>query len=121
MKYSRNLLIMPTDYSRQIRHSIVYVNAAKFNILTMKPLLTLFICFLPVLAFGDQQKQLSPTAMKAFMDKEAYRTNPDYVCFVPGSYDFSTHDSHNEHFLVFDGPNGSLMAVWTQAVGKGNH
>ena len=48
------------------------------------------------------------------MKKSAYRTNPDYVVFVPGSYDGSTYDSKNEHFLVFDGPDGSLMAVWTQ-------
>jgi hypothetical protein len=34
--------------------------------------------------------------------------------FYSGSYDQSTQDSHNEHFLVFDGPDGSLMAIWTQ-------
>jgi hypothetical protein len=47
--------------------------------------------------------------------QELGRTEPDYVVYVPRSLDGSTNDSHNEHFLVFDGPDGSLMAVWTQA------
>ena len=47
--------------------------------------------------------------------RELRRTRPDYVVYVPGSVDGSTDDGLNEHFLVFDGPDGSLMAVWTQA------
>lgn len=46
---------------------------------------------------------------------ELRRSNPDYVAYVPGHWDGSTHDGLNEHFLVFEGPNGSLMAVWTQS------
>ncbi len=53
---------------------------------------------------------------QAILRKEVQRSKPDYICYVPGSYDGSTHDSHNEHFLVFDGPDGSLMAVWTQNI-----
>ncbi|MBI3209163.1 MAG: exo-alpha-sialidase [Candidatus Solibacter usitatus] len=49
---------------------------------------------------------------------ELQRTKPDYIAFVPGSVDGSTEDSHNEHFLVFDGPDGSMMAVWTQSHGR---
>jgi hypothetical protein len=56
-------------------------------------------------------------ACKEIMLKEARRTDPDYVVYVPGCYDGSTNDAHNEHFLVFDGPNGDLMAVWTQSPG----
>ena len=52
--------------------------------------------------------------MRDYMKNAASRTNPDYICFIPGSYDYSTMDSRNEHFLVFEGPDGSLMAVWTQ-------
>ena len=55
--------------------------------------------------------------------QELGRTRPDYVVYVPASWDDSTDDSHNEHFLAFDGPDGSLMAVWTQAwvlPGKGH-
>ncbi|MBZ0287690.1 MAG: glycoside hydrolase, partial [Anaerolineae bacterium] len=48
--------------------------------------------------------------------QEVQRTQPDYIVYVPRSVDGSTHDTGNEHFLVFDGPDGSLMAVWTQSV-----
>ncbi|NUP99541.1 MAG: exo-alpha-sialidase [Armatimonadetes bacterium] len=50
---------------------------------------------------------------------ELQRTHPDYVVYVPGSQDGSTGDTGNEHFLVFDGPDGSLMAVWTQSTIEG--
>jgi hypothetical protein len=64
-------------------------------------------------AYGQGSK-MSSKEMKEFMIKEANITNPDYSCFIPESFDFSTFDSENEHFLVFDGPDGSLMAIWTQ-------
>lgn len=46
---------------------------------------------------------------------ELQRTRPDYMVYIPKSLDGATHDTGNEHFLVFDGPDGSLMAVWTQS------
>ena len=51
------------------------------------------------------------------------RSKPDYVVYMPRSVDGSTFDTGNEHFLVFDGPDGSLMAVWTQSSyeGAGDH
>lgn len=54
---------------------------------------------------------------------EVRRTGPDYIVYQPGSLDGSTYDTGNEHFLVFDGPDGSLMAVWTQSSyeGAGDH
>ncbi|MEI8041334.1 MAG: hypothetical protein WCL11_07995, partial [Verrucomicrobiota bacterium] len=52
--------------------------------------------------------------VKETLLREVRRSRPDYVVFVPGSFDGSTHDGHNEHFLVFDSPDGSLMAIWTQ-------
>lgn len=54
---------------------------------------------------------------------ELQRSQPDYVVYVPRRADGSSGDSGNEHFLVFDGPDGSLMAVWTQstAEGAGDH
>jgi hypothetical protein len=42
-------------------------------------------------------------------------TRPDYVVFVPEVAGDKVSDTGNEHFLVFDGPDGSLMAVWTQS------
>ncbi|HQM48894.1 MAG TPA: sialidase family protein, partial [Candidatus Hydrogenedentes bacterium] len=61
--------------------------------------------------------------MGEILDREIARTAPDYVVYRPGSVDGSTFDTGNEHFLVFDGPDGSLMAVWTQSSyeGKGDH
>jgi hypothetical protein len=57
------------------------------------------------------------------LSKELRRTEPDFVVYVPKSLDGSTFDTGNEHFLVFDGPDGSLMAVWTQSSyeGAGDH
>lgn len=46
--------------------------------------------------------------------QELHRTRPDYVVYVPTG-DAALADTGNEHFLVFDGPDGSLMAVWTQS------
>ncbi|MHC5540028.1 hypothetical protein ACYOEI_17555, partial [Singulisphaera rosea] len=42
-------------------------------------------------------------------------TKPDFVVFVPTVERDKVADTGNEHFLVFDGPDGSLMAVWTQS------
>jgi len=50
---------------------------------------------------------------------EIQRTQPDYVVYLPKSMDGSTHDTGNEHFLVFDGPDGSLMVLWTQSTFEG--
>lgn len=53
------------------------------------------------------------------VEKELRRTRPDYVVYRPRSADGSTADTGNEHFLVFDGPDGSMMAVWTQSTREG--
>ena len=55
------------------------------------------------------------------LQRESHRTQPDYIAYVPKSFDYSTNDSHNEHFLVFEGPDKSLMTVWTQAVCRGKN
>jgi hypothetical protein len=57
----------------------------------------------------------SPAALKERMKTELGVTKPDFVVFVPGVTDTDVSDTGNEHFLVFDGPDGSLMAVWTQS------
>jgi hypothetical protein len=57
------------------------------------------------------------------LQRELQRTEPDYVVYVPKSVDGSTFDTGNEHFLVFEGPDGSLMCIWTQSSyeGAGDH
>ena len=61
--------------------------------------------------------------VQAILEREIQRTEPDYVVYKPRSLDGSTFDTGNEHFLVFDGHDGSLMAVWTQSSyeGAGDH
>ena len=57
--------------------------------------------------------------MTVDLDQEIKRSKPDYIVYKPGSVDGSTHDTGNEHFLVFDGPDESLMAIWTQSTYEG--
>ncbi len=53
--------------------------------------------------------------LKARIPTQLRITKPDYVVFVPEVQGDKVSDTGNEHFLVFDGPDGSLMAVWTQS------
>lgn len=46
-------------------------------------------------------------------------TKPDYVVFVPNVTETNVTDTGNEEFQVFTGPDGSLMAVWTQSSAEG--
>jgi hypothetical protein len=62
---------------------------------------------------------LPANEFKAALPRELTFTHPDYVVFVPSIDDASTNQTGNEHFIVFDGPHGSLMAVWTQSTREG--
>jgi len=79
-----------------------------------------------VLAFLNEWKPAGPPSgrslaeQQAILRKEVQRSKPDYIVYVPRSLDGSTHDLHNEHFLVFEGPDGSLMAIWTQNINAPN-
>ena len=68
-------------------------------------------------AFAAPKKGIieSPADLKARIPSQIKITNPDYVVFVPEVTESGVNDTGNEHFLVFDGPDGSLMAVWTQS------
>lgn len=57
----------------------------------------------------------TPADLKARIPAQLRITKPDFVVFVPEVTDTGVNDTGNEHFLVFDGPDGSLMAVWTQS------
>lgn len=60
------------------------------------------------------------------MDKETMNdadiqvSNPDYIVFVPKNKPDERGDSYNDHFQVFDKPEGRLFAMWTQASREGN-
>jgi hypothetical protein len=61
--------------------------------------------------------------LQTLLNHEIQRTRPDFIVYRPQSTDGSTRDTGNEHFLVFDGPDNSLLAVWTQSSfeGAGDH
>lgn len=83
----------------------------------MKHLPFLFLALSAVLHGTDTNKHFiaSPSELKARIATQLHITRPDYVVFVPEVGDAGVSDTGNEHFLVFDGPDGSLMAVWTQS------
>jgi hypothetical protein len=56
----------------------------------------------------------SAEALKALIPAQLRATKPDYVVYVPEAAE-GVSDTGNEHFLAFDGPDGALMAVWTQS------
>lgn len=45
---------------------------------------------------------------------------PDYVVFIPQQRREIVGDRYNDHFQVFDKPDGRLFAAWTQATKEGD-
>ncbi|MBN2448933.1 MAG: exo-alpha-sialidase, partial [Lentisphaeria bacterium] len=45
---------------------------------------------------------------------------PDYVVFIPRQRREIVGDRYNDHFQVFDKPDGRLFAAWTQATKEGD-
>lgn len=73
---------------------------------------------------GSAAAQLTPEQSKGQLKTEVMRTNPDFIVHIPqGPARPPKKGVSNEHFLVFDGPDGSLMTTWTQSHGrrKGNY
>ena len=77
------------------------------------------VASLPGLAIaqGPKPTDIIPNAkvLATRIETELRVTKPDYVVFAPQVKNGAVSDTGNEHFLVFDGPDGSLMAVWTQS------
>lgn len=74
-------------------------------------------CQLPAAAPASTNTNFiaTPADLKARIPTQLRITRPDFVVFVPEVTGAGVNDTGNEHFLVFDGPDGSLMAVWTQS------
>lgn len=53
-------------------------------------------------------------SMAERLRKEVHRCKPDYIAVVPKSWDGSTNDGLNEHFLVVEGVHGSLVATFNR-------
>ncbi|MGH9839773.1 MAG: NAD(P)-dependent oxidoreductase [Blastocatellia bacterium] len=73
-----------------------------------------------VAAFAAQPafaQEAAADDVQKLLQRELQRSRPDYVAYVPKHWDGSANDSHNEHFLVFEGKGRTLMAVWTQSSG----
>lgn len=47
------------------------------------------------------------------------QTKPDFIVFAPEQDLNKVGDTYNDHFQVFDKPDGKLFAVWTQASTEG--
>ncbi len=56
---------------------------------------------------------------KPEFSKDLQFTKPDYVVFVPSVEADKLGDTYDDHFQVFDKPNGKLFAVWCQATCEG--
>ena len=46
-------------------------------------------------------------------------SKPDYITFIPSVDPGKLGDTYNDHFQVFDKPNGKLFALWCQATVEG--
>ena len=70
---------------------------------------------------GGAWAQLTEEQLKHQLESEITRTNPDFVVHIPEGPPLPPKKgAANEHFLVFDGPDGALMAVWTQSTHEGD-
>jgi hypothetical protein len=86
----------------------------------------LSVCTLHAVETASQKEKPKPEAgiiseqeLKNIIQQELQVTNPDYIVYVPKITGDEVNDTGNEHFQVFDGPDGSLMAVWTQSTAEG--
>jgi hypothetical protein len=53
------------------------------------------------------------------LNREVRRTAPDFEVYRPKGFDQGNHDTGNDHVLVCDAPDKSLMIVWTQSTAEG--
>ena len=56
---------------------------------------------------------------KSTFAQDVLFSHPDYVVFVPRVEPWIVGDLYNDHFQVFDKPNGNLFVVWCQATVEG--
>ena len=60
---------------------------------------------------ADKLRALAPATLRS--------TGPDFVAYVPRVEDGQVGDTGNEHFMVFQGPDKSLMTIWSQSSFEG--
>ena len=57
--------------------------------------------------------------LRQLMLSTIHSTRPDFVVYVPRVTSEQVVDTGNEHFMVFDGPDRSLMTIWSQSSFEG--
>ena len=102
--------MIPRLRARRSRHVILFFAAGCFGVA-----LPAATAPAPQSDKRDDAIIRSPADLEARIPAQLHITNPDFIVFVPEVTDSGVNDTGNEHFLVFDGPDGSLMAVWTQS------
>jgi hypothetical protein len=58
-------------------------------------------------------------AQKPTFEKDVQTTNPDFIVYIPKVEPEKLGDCYNDHFQVFEGPNGILFATTCQATCEG--
>lgn len=58
-------------------------------------------------------------AQKPTFEKDVQTTNPDFIVYIPKVEPEKLGDCYNDHFQVFEGPNGVLFATTCQATCEG--
>lgn len=61
----------------------------------------------------------SRRAQKNNFPKDVQTSNPDFIVYIPKVEPENLGDCYNDHFQVFDGPNGKLFATVCQATCEG--
>lgn len=56
---------------------------------------------------------------KASNPQDVYHTNPEYIVYTPKIEPEKLGDTYNDHFQVFNKPDGAHFVVWTQATIEG--
>lgn len=72
----------------------------------------------------DYEKRMDEAVLSKLKLKQNHKqdhlfSNPDYVVYIPKVEPWIIGDLYNDHFQVFDKPNGILFAVWCQATVEG--
>jgi len=82
-----------------------------------------------VVAAGQIQASVFKELQAHYAREEGYHRHvkenlfflePDYVVFIPKQRREVVGDRYNDHFQVFDKPDGTLFAAWTQATKEGD-
>lgn len=59
------------------------------------------------------------TKQKSTFAEDVQFSKPDYIVFIPKVEPEKMGDTYNDHFQVFDKPDGTLFAIWCQATCEG--